>query len=275
MKKIMLLVLTFLSSFSMATEMEGPQQTADVESQQRKTYSDVYVSTMPKAGTNLLFKALNLLEIDFKRKYDAKNNRLGSHLASMISVKNLKNIERAFDSKNKYIVLVRDPRDACISFINWVMREKDRKVDSDWKALPMRTKIHSLITESNSPEQKALQSKFFLANFRIAQRLAEKKLENVLILHFEDLVGEMGGGTYEKQFQAVKSIVDFLDLKISDGKVSYACSKLWGGTGTFTKKRKKIGQWKDFFKPNHIRIFKRKYNDCLISLGYEKNRDWE
>lgn len=34
------------------------------------------------------------------------------------------------------------------------------------------------------------------------------------------------------------------------------------------------GDWKNHFNENHIKIFKEKYNDLLIQLGYEKDDNW-
>lgn len=35
-----------------------------------------------------------------------------------------------------------------------------------------------------------------------------------------------------------------------------------------------IGDWKNYFNENHKNIFKEKYGELLITLGYEKNYDW-
>ena len=35
------------------------------------------------------------------------------------------------------------------------------------------------------------------------------------------------------------------------------------------------GDWRNYFTAEHVRLFKQKYNDVLLKLGYEKSPDWQ
>lgn len=240
--------------------------------------SPLYVLSVPKSGTNLIYKAMGLLEIEFLRTKRIDGPGRGWHLYSFVPKDQYNKLEKVFKIANKYIVIVRDPREACISFLNWSTNpdnKESKKISSEWKGLSMRQKLNYLIIGEKPCEQVIPPTEHFTNNFIIARNLANHKLNNVLIVYFEDLVGVRGGGSYEKQFASLKSIVDFVGVKISDEKINYVCDHLYGGTGTFTSNSQKIGKWRNYFTPRHLRVFKRKYNDCLVSLGYEKDANWD
>lgn len=61
---------------------------------------------------------------------------------------------------------------------------------------------------------------------------------------------------------------------------TYEFSKLAGGRSLGQEDvkshyRKGVsGDWRNHFKEEHIKLFKEKYNELLIKLGYESNADW-
>jgi hypothetical protein len=61
---------------------------------------------------------------------------------------------------------------------------------------------------------------------------------------------------------------------------TYEFSKLAGGRSLGQEDvkshyRKGVsGDWKNHLKEEHIKLFKEKYNELLIKLGYESNADW-
>lgn len=94
----------------------------------------------------------------------------------------------------------------------------------------------------------------------------------ILVIRFEDLVGEKGGGSKEKQVQTIKNIAQFLEIELSDDKIEKICQSLWGGTWTFRKGT--IGQWKEKFTEEHVRLFKEYLGQDLIDFGYEEDFNW-
>lgn len=248
---------------------------ADAENVEVFEKNEVYLATIPKSGTHLVQKLMLMLDIELKYALEDKTNNPQPHLTHYLRINDIDKLEDVFSSKNKYIVSIRDPRDFMVSYINWVVREKDRKISSGWKSLSMEKKLSQLI-KGNIPTKidKFLWIDWHMENFFIASELMKKKLDNVLLLRFEDLIGSKGGGTDESQRESIKKICSFLDIEISGERLDGICSSLWGGTKTFGKSTKKVGQWVDEFQPKHVSLFKKNYNDLLVDLGYEDGPDW-
>lgn len=248
---------------------------ANDESLETSQKSEVYLATIPKSGTHLMQKTMKLLNVELSYALEPGTNNSQPHLTHYLRLKNLDDLENVFSSKNKYIVTIRDPRDFMVSYVNWVMREQDRKVLPEWKALPMEKKLSQLISGKIPPKiDKFLWRDWHMENFFIARELMNRNLDNVLVLRFEDLVGTKGGGSDEKQYECLEKINLFLNLNYSKEQLDQICSSIWGGTGTFSNKKKKVGQWADLFKLKHISAFKKKYNNLLIDLGYESEPNW-
>jgi len=85
----------------------------------------------------------------------------------------------------------------------------------------------------------------------------------VLKLRFEDLVGEEGGGSRERQEEAVERWAKFLAVDIP---AETLCQGLFGNTKTFEKGR--VDSWRDVFKEHHLREFEREFGDVLVDYGY-------
>jgi len=85
----------------------------------------------------------------------------------------------------------------------------------------------------------------------------------VLKLRFEDLVGEEGGGSRERQEEAVERWARFLAVDVPAGKL---CQGLFGDTKTFHKGR--VDSWRDVFEEHHLREFEREFGDVLVDYGY-------
>ncbi len=236
----------------------------------------VFVATVPKSGTHLLQKALAYLGIDAQYACNEQTGESLPHLTHYLRLKNIDKIKDFFSQDKKYIVTIRDPRDFTVSYINWVMQEKDRKALPKWKKMSMDRKLYQLITGKVSAKiDNFLWWNWHMENFYIAERLMKENMSNILVLRFEDLVGPNGGGSYEKQLDCVTQIATFAGLDLPQERLEEICSALWGGTTTFSGEKKKIAQWRNHFSKKHILLFKRKYNDLLIDLGYEKDSNWD
>ncbi len=97
-------------------------------------------------------------------------------------------------------------------------------------------------------------------------------LPNVLIVRFEDLVGEKGGGNNEKQKECILSIANHLLINLNDSQLNHIIDNLFGnseGLESFATFREgKIGSWKKNFNSHHIELFKQNWTQCQIDLGY-------
>lgn len=171
---------------------------------------------------------------------------------------------------------IRDPRDQVVSYAFMVYKYRE-----DMQA-PFEQVLLDLIdgqTRRFIPWGVALNNAYPLAwelgvvDFykRYLPFAAQK---NVKVIRFENLVGEAGGGSKEKQIQEIQAIAEHIDIKLSSRQVEEIAQKLFGGTFTFREGQ--IGSWKKYFTPEIKQIFKNTPGalDLLIELGYEKDDSW-
>ena len=101
-----------------------------------------------------------------------------------------------------------------------------------------------------------------------------------LLVRFENLVGEKGGGSLNSQLEELKKIATFLNIPLSQDALSVIAHELYGIQSlkntalAATFREGKIGAWRNTFKEEHKEKFKKRFNERLIALGYEKNDQW-
>lgn len=70
-----------------------------------------------------------------------------------------------------------------------------------------------------------------------------------------------------------RSMIEEITERLSFARL--AGGRKQGQENTSSHYRKGVhGDWKNHFNDEHIRVFKARYNDLLIQLGYEENGDW-
>lgn len=98
-----------------------------------------------------------------------------------------------------------------------------------------------------------------------------------VVTRFENLVGEKGGGTIEKQRQDVQVIAEALNVELTAEKEEWILSDLFGVQNgpsiKMTFREGRIGRWKDYFKEEHRVEFEKEWGDLQLALGYDL--DWE
>ncbi len=175
----------------------------------------------------------------------------------------------------KTIVLVRDLRDVAVSYTHWLYHHPlavKMGVQHEFNA-----KLMWMIRGCKHPHyQKST------ANISRQAQVACEWIKNpeFLVVRFEDLCGEKGGGTQARQRSAIQQICEHLQIKITEEKLSQVVKNLWGeekrslasGKGSFRKG--KIGCWKEDFLPRHKIAFKQYLGKFLIQMGYEKDSNW-
>ncbi len=165
------------------------------------------------------------------------------------------------------IFMIRDPRDQLISFIYHMRRYP--KTYPQAKGMTTSDLIFDLIKHSTSAQNHPPSEGINDLYERYLQWIGTK---DILTIQFEDLVGLKGGGSLEKQLNAIISIADHIGLQIGLSKAKKIASSLFGETETFRKGQ--IGSWKKHFNAEHKKAFKKHAGKLLIDLGYEKNINW-
>ena len=137
-----------------------------------------------------------------------------------------------------------------------------------WMRLTFDQKIETAILETMHPP-----FRFISDNFRMLDVYCNAGPE-CCIIKFENLVGVKGGGSLERQQAEIYRIADFLDLEITPSEMDFITENLHGlrpvdqrrRVQTFRKGR--IGQWKEYFKPEHEQLFNEKFYPLLEKWGY-------
>jgi len=260
--------------------------------------------TIPKSGTHLLSKCINLLKnktvtdhvnpkkpskskkcINITQKIfiDSQDDRIldriiekshkGQSFASYHLVHSTIHEELLLKTAQVGLLLIRDPRDQLLSFINWVCEHSIRDTKTFNKTLldfidgKKRSDVHVVRMHSLSN---------FIWSFGIAEYyklfLPWMSLKEFYTVRFENLVGSKGGGSDELQEQELSNIARHLNIPLSKERLEHTKANLFGGTNTF--KKGQIGSWKEHFTPQHKAAFKRVAGQLLIDLGYEKDLNW-
>jgi len=163
------------------------------------------------------------------------------------------------------IILFRDPRDALISQMFWM--EKERR----WPGLAE----NQVGTFFSMLEHEKID---FLIDIPVGifyySKLCSELLDKpqVVAFRFEDLVGIEGGGCQLRQEEALKKLALILGYTLSADEITNIALQLFGNTETFRKGQ--IGSWKQYFSDEHKSLFKKKMGEYLIKLGYEKDDQW-
>jgi len=123
------------------------------------------------------------------------------------------------------------------------------------------------------------EDELYLWNYKLQARtiLDWENHPNAVHLRFEDLVGERGGGSNEKQSESIEVFCNALGVPITEEELGYLTENLWGVEKkriSTTFRKGEIGSWKKYFKPMHIKSFKRRLGEELILLCYEDGYDW-
>lgn len=237
-----------------------------------KTKEPIYFVTMMKSGTHLLEKYLKLLLSTTDEQYEKINSSIERrYIGKGVGDKSLflKFSHIATPGKNrlevpdrsKMILLIRDPRDVLISAIHFIPTMpkglkgvKNGPFIHQWSKYTTEERITSLLTEKCLDQnlEKFLNKNFLkkeifppsMTNFLTQGYRAIELFErpNTLVIRFEDLVGQQGGGCSQAQYQAMEEIALFIGKEFNEEVYEKISKDLFGATKTFRKG--KIGSWK-------------------------------
>lgn len=175
------------------------------------------------------------------------------------------------------IFIYRDPRDAIVSYVDWVEKIPDHWKaifgGPDWDQWSESKKILEVI-RGDRVQCMCENGSQLLENIAILSQRG-----NCIFVRFEDFIGPRGGGNLEAQISTMRKVLEFIgEKKQSNQEVIDICNRTFGPppkdcSGTFNKPG--IGKWKDRFNEEHIQTFKNSFwNEVLLELGYETDPDW-
>lgn len=255
-----------------------------------QNWHDFYLVTIPKSGSHLIGKLLQMmLKADWKSPVvpnydqftfpsdppevsesvfekavlDAKSNKSfpSSHT-------NLTRLYLRFNQVHPnyiHIVLIRDLRDVLVSCVYFMWHEIERELGPT----TFDQKLSFLINLGHSePRNKILN----------IYRYAEETMPwlndpNAILIRFEELVGEKGGGSRDLQEKSIVAIANALEVPLELSSLETLVKELFGkdlGLQMPTTFREgKIGSWKNHFNPENISDFSKKWSHLQVALGYD------
>lgn len=303
LKSLIALMLCLMST-SFADEQHEVLHQKLLSSLYGKEITPFALITIPKSGTHMMIKSLYYmmdaiphwhggLDPDFKDyylslwKYKNRYSFLCTHFCISPAFENLCNTINL-----KKIVCIRDLRDVCVSIVYHIQKKGwpglngfYPKAWNTFRQMSFDEQLLFVINYEYDPARVGEQWQFSLP-LVARQALHYCKNPNVLVCPYERLVGEKGGGTKNAQLATLARINQFLNLGLSEAKLTEISAKIYGEEQTpfgkeegfiaidSTFRNAKTGTWKEVFKEEHKEAFKRKLGWALIALGYEKDNNW-
>ncbi len=253
----------------------------------------VLVNSLPKAGTNLLTKALRLMPglnesrlhfghsavkgeaagpavpvgVDMPRMLAtetftralgklAENDFASAHLPYSEEA-----ARRVREPGMPMLLMLRHPADVAVSHARYIADTPEHPLHEFYQGMDEEQRILTSITGSSAGPVTLLSLEERLRSLR--NWLQEP---NVLPVRFEELVGAAGGGDDTRQENILRRIARHIGVDLSDSDIQHLKQNLFGGTGTFF--RGTIGGARDAFTDTHWQAYRKTDPSLLKELGY-------
>lgn len=168
----------------------------------------------------------------------------------------------------KTVCILRDPRDVVVSQLHYIKQHTRHIVHEPFMSLPDdHRRLATLIRGGELGEFEILSLK---ERYRSFSGWSEDP--STVVVRFEDLVGEKGGGSPEAQRTAVKRVAEHLGLEADEKTLERTNAELFGTGKTF--RRGMIGGWREEFSREHAETAREIVGPLLVELGYEADLDW-
>jgi len=241
----------------------------------------VLANSIPKAGTHLLSLCLSripglvqfpshvdLTIPDHRIQKQLDDLRSGTFLTAHLPFRDL--YHDSLIAKNGVVfLLIRDPRDIVVSHFYYVTyRFQKHHLNQFYASLPsdsdrLMASIQG-VKQGNPPlENIATRYRDFLS-------WCDK---GAIIIQFEELVGQAGGGTLSKQVMTIRHIAQSVGIHLASAQVNKIANEIYNPRST-TFRKGVIGDFRSHFADKHKDAFKTIACDLLIELGYETSDDW-
>ena len=229
------------------------------------------VYTPPKCGTFMLVKTMELItqkkpylalsgygtEIDLLKllkELRKKNQFLVTHTFNQ-------NVLSTLVHAYQLIFIIRDPRDQLLSMSDWM-------AEGQWSHL----QAAHISNQSERISEMITGARFgWKCCDDLLCRVNSLKPLNPMrytVVRYEDLVGPKGGGSLEKQLEAVLAIAAALEIPLSAAQAADIADQIYGEAGIGTFRNGKIGRWRDHFTAEHKELFNAQYAKFLIKWNY-------
>ena len=172
------------------------------------------------------------------------------------------------DLNYRHLFIIRDPRAVLPSLLSFILNPqgipKKHFLEADLKQMSQDQRL-DFILEGGYAAKAATTVKSFAQVYR--DMLNWRKESSCLIIRFEELVGELGGGSKEKQKQAVKNIATYLQHPFDDRIINKLDTIYNPSSPTF--RLGQVNSWKSSMPPKTIERLTAYCEPLWQEAGYE------
>ena len=239
----------------------------------------VLANSIPKSGTNLLLRALYLT-----RRYTRTFRRTlqSSHDSEALSAirgispgkflaSHLKYSEALTSPLSEYstrhVLMVRVPRDMAVSIANYITKIDKKHRLHDYFCHQLTTDADRISAAIKGISSQCLNDRESLSLKNHLDGYSEwQKTENILVLRFEDLIGEAGGSSTNVQRECLTELYQYLGFTLSNQEMSAIQRQLYSSASR-TFHRGQIGTWKGTLNSRHLEEIS-KMSGLMEDWGY-------
>lgn len=247
--------------------------------------TSIFVNSIPKAGTHLLTAELEKFrELQHSQVMIHKHDiAAGEHwradtpadmkkLAKMIRgirgrqifaghlYYNKDVIGAVEDIGAKTVFVYRDPRDLIVSMIFYAKGLRRHALHSFMNAREDQFDQVKAIVDGRSADPLINSMRKALPGY-----LGFLEDERVCAVSFEDLVGERGGGTFEKKYDALRRVARHCDLPTDTLKAQAEGA----AKATATLRKGKANAWGEVLSPKSLQYIEQELGESIQRLGYQ------
>lgn len=248
------------------------------------------LNSMPKAGTTLLKRLISFLpgmryyshfdlgpyeaKIDWTEKERCEAELfLRKIRPGFFATSHCFYFPELVELLNKYkikcITIIRDPRDVCVSDHHYIMKSPSHRLYPFYKRMKsseerLMASIRGMSSQELGGQPPSLSIGRHYRNF-----IGWTQYKSGLLIKFEDLIGNRGGGFDMSQRKVIKKIIKYLGLEIDKLKLKDISRNLFSEKASKFRKGT-IGDWKNEFNKEHISAFNKVAGEMLEVFGYKR-----
>ena len=170
------------------------------------------------------------------------------------------------------LLILRDPRDVVVSAQHYVTKMTSHDLHRRFTECYRTEGERITATIAGFPADEYGRGQDPIGE-RLARYVPWLSIPGVLVVRFEDLVGAAGGGSRERQDEAVDAVAQHVDRPLRPERVRAIADSVWSDKSS-TFRQGRAGGWRDQLTPEQVALFKNVAGEQLIALGYETDCDW-
>lgn len=258
----------------------------------------VFVNAIPKSGTNLLQRLMELLGLEYDKlgvaaslilgknnfpKKIIRGNILGNNpfivgydvevpISEFWMKRRFKKISNGkyvsghanftekihkllIDNCLKTIIIIRDPRSILLSNAKYFFKREDYYLYKLYKSKDLSQRI-SIALDGGYYDEIGLYLNSL--DYQLENLKSWKNKDEVLIVKFEDLIGEKGGGSNGVQFEKISEIMEFIGMSdlIESKFINNIANNLFGNSVTFNSGL--INSWEKEISKSQLSVINEK-----------------